>query len=38
VHLVVGNVSNLTEIDWVDDLVEAVFFVAVEILGLPAMA
>jgi hypothetical protein len=38
VHFVVCNVSDLAEIDWVDNLIEAVFFVAVEILGLPAMA
>ena len=34
VHLVVGNVSDLSEIDRVDDLVETVFFVAIEVLGL----
>jgi len=37
VHLVVGDVSNLSEIDRVDDLVVAVLLIAVEILGLTAV-
>jgi hypothetical protein len=38
VHLVVGDVPVLPEVDRVDDLVVAVFFVAVEVFCLPAVA
>lgn len=37
VHLVVSNMANLTEVDWVDNLIETVFLVAVKILGLASM-
>lgn len=38
VHLVIGDVARLAEVDGVDDLVVAVFLVAVEVFCLPAMA
>ena len=38
VNLVVDDVAGLLEVDGVDDLVVAVVFVAVEVLGLPAVA
>lgn len=38
VHLVVDNVTGRAEIHWIDDLVVAIIFVAVEILGLTAVA
>ena len=37
-HLVVGNMANLSEVNWVDDLVKSIFFVSVEVLGLAAVA
>lgn len=37
VHLVVDNVAGHAEIDGVDDLVIAIFFIAVEIFGLTAV-
>lgn len=38
VHFVVDNVAVCTEVDGVDDFVVAVFFVAIEIFGLTAVA
>jgi len=38
VHFVVDNVTGGAEVDRVDDLVVAVVFVAVEVLGLAAVA
>jgi hypothetical protein len=38
VHLVVDNMSDIAEIDRVDDLVVPVLLVAIEILGLAAVA
>ena len=38
VHLVVGNVAGLSEVNWVDNLVVPIGLVAVEILCLPAVA
>jgi hypothetical protein len=37
VHLVVGNVAGLSEVNGVNDLVVAVVFVAIEILCLSTM-
>ena len=37
-HLVVNDVAGSAEVDRVDDLVVAVFFVTVQIRGLPAVA
>jgi hypothetical protein len=37
VHLVVHNMSNLSEIDRIDNLVVAIFFVTIKILGLAAV-
>jgi len=36
-HLIVGNVANLAEVDWVNDLIESIFLVTIEILGLATM-
>jgi hypothetical protein len=38
VHLVVGDVAVLAEVDRVDDLIIAVLLVAVEVFCLPAVA
>jgi hypothetical protein len=38
VHLVVDNVAGGAEINWVDDLVVTVIFIAVEIFGLAAVS
>jgi hypothetical protein len=38
VHLIIDNMSDLAEIDGVDDLVVSVFFISVKILGLTTMA
>jgi hypothetical protein len=38
VHLVVGDVAVLAEVDRVDDLIVAVLLVAVEVFCLPAVA
>jgi hypothetical protein len=37
VHLVIDNMSNLAEINWVDDLVITVLFISIEILSLTAV-
>jgi hypothetical protein len=37
VHFVIDNVSDLTEIDWVDDLIVSVLLVSIEILSLTTM-
>lgn len=36
-HFVVSDVALVSEVDWVDDLVIPIWFVAVEILGLSAV-
>lgn len=36
-HLIVDNVASHSEVDGVDDLVIAVIFVTIQILGLTAM-
>jgi hypothetical protein len=36
-HLIVGNMANLAEVDWVDDLIEPIFLVSIEVLGLTAV-
>ena len=38
VHFVVDDVAGLAEVDWVDDFVVTVVFVAVEVFGLTAVA
>lgn len=37
VHLVIDNMSDLAEINWVDDLVISVFFISIKILSLTAV-
>ena len=37
VHFVIDDVAGLAKVDWVDDLVVAVIFVAVEVFGLAAV-
>lgn len=37
-HFVIDNVSDLAEIDGIDDLIVAVLFVVIEILSLTAVA
>ncbi len=37
-HLVVDNVAGGAEVDWIYNLIVAVFFIAVEVGRLPAMA
>jgi hypothetical protein len=37
VHLVIGDVSSLSEVNGVDDLIVAIFFIAIQILGLSTM-
>jgi hypothetical protein len=36
-HLIVGNMANLAEVNWVDDLIESILLISVEILGLTAV-
>lgn len=37
-HLIVDNMPHLSKVNWVDDLVIPIFFIAVKILSLPAVA
>jgi hypothetical protein len=38
VHLVVDNVTDLSEIDRVDDFIIPILFIAIKIFGLTSMA
>jgi hypothetical protein len=38
VHLVINDVPNLAEIDWVDDLIISILFISIEIFCLTAVA
>ncbi len=37
VHFIIDNMSDLSKIDWIDNLVVSIFFVSIEILSLASM-